>query len=363
MFIKAIKLNNFRNYNQATADFDEQFNLISGVNGEGKTNLVESILFASLAGSPRTHHDEELIKDGEECANVQLQVERSFGTVDIEYSIADNKKFYINGNLVSKIADVFGNLVTIFFSPKDINIVSGSPQDRRDFMDTDISQLSGKYYSLVQRYNKILNQRNKLLKQTSDHKLILDQIDIWDEQLASIAAPIIRTRKSYINKLKTPCQDAMNHISKGKEVINIDYIGIDGNSAEEIKANIIKLLRENLNKDMVLGYTSIGPHRDDIKIEINGKDSKIYASQGQQRSLVLAIKIGELNLFNKELGEKPILVLDDVFSELDSVRQKKLYDSICGYQVFLTGTTFKFKPKDFSFKQFRIKNHCIKTVK
>lgn len=359
MKVKNVRLNNFRNYKSADVELDEGFNLISGANGQGKTNLAESILFASLACSPRTHHSEELILDGQDKANVQLDIQKRYGTVTIQYTIGDGNSFYVNGNYVKKLSDLFGTLVTVYFSPNELEIVSGSPQERRDFMDTDISQLSGKYYALVQRYNKVLFQRNKLLKTTHDHKAILDQIDIWDEQLASTAAPIIRTRKSFISKLLPYTQEAMKYLSKETESINITYIGATGTTTEEIKAELLKTLKANLNKDMELGYTSIGPHRDDIKIELNGKDSKIYASQGQRRSIVLAIKVGELSLFENELGEKPVLVLDDVFSELDSTRQKKLYESIKDYQVIMTGTTFKFKPSK-GYKQFKIKAGIVK---
>jgi DNA replication and repair protein RecF len=229
-------------------------------------------------------------------------------------------------------------------------------------MNTDISQLSGNYYNLVARYNKVLFQRNKLLKNSYDHKAILDQIDIWDEQLASLATPIIRTRKNFISRLTAPANEAIKYISKDAETIDFEYVGISGDTPAEIKANLLKGLKDNLSKDMELGYTSLGPHRDDIKILINGKDSKIYASQGQQRSIVLAIKIGEMKLFETQLGEKPVLVLDDVFSELDATRQKKLYDSLAGYQVIMTGTAFKFKPQS-EYKTIKVKSGTAKPSK
>lgn len=362
MFIKKVELTNFRNYAAASVELNKGFNLISGANGQGKTNLAEAMLFASLAKSPRTHHDEELVQDGAKTATVLLEIEKSYGTVKIEYEIGEQKQFFVNGNPIKKLSDLFGTLVTVYFSPNELEIVSGSPQERRDFMDTDISQLSGNYYNLVQRYNKVLFQRNKLLKNTHDHKLILDQIDIWNEQLASVAAPIIRTRKNFIQKLLKPAQEAMDYLSKTTETINFEYVGVAGDSLAEIKENLLKGFKENLSKDMELGYTTIGPHRDDVKIELNGKDSKIYASQGQRRSIVLAIKVGELSLFAQELGELPVLVLDDVFSELDSVRQRKLYEAIKDYQVIMTGTTFKFKPQE-GYKNIKVKSGKIQNSK
>ena len=359
MYIKNVTLNNFRNYQHETVDFCDGYNLISGTNGQGKTNLVEAVIVASLGESPRTHHIEELIRDNTSEANVKITIEKSFGEQELEYTLNNDKTFSINGNPIKKLSDLFGNLVTVYFSPKELEIVSGGPQERRDFMDADISELSGNYYSLVQRYNKVLFQRNKLLKNTYDHKLILDQIDIWNEQLASLAAPIIKTRKNFINQLKQPAQNALNYLSKETENLEFDYIGVNGNSITEIKNNILSALKENLSKDMEVGYTTIGPHRDDVKISLNGKDTKIYASQGQKRSIVLAIKIGELSLFENVTGEKPVLVLDDVFSELDTTRQKKLYDSINGYQVLLTGTVFKNKPTT-QYKSLKVKNAKIK---
>ncbi len=361
MYIKNIQLKNFRNYNFAQVELSKGFNLISGTNGQGKTNLAESVLYASLAKSPRTHHDEELVQDGFLSAQVSVDVEKQFGNVNISYSLGEEKQFYINSNQIKKLSELFGTLVTVYFSPNELEIVSGSPQERRDFMDTDISQLSGNYYNLVQRYNKVLFQRNKLLKNSYDHKAILDQIDVWDEQLASTASPIIRTRKNFIKKLLEPAQNAMNYLSKDSEKINFEYVGIEGETLQEIKENLLKGLKENLSKDMELGYTTLGPHRDDIKIELNGKDSKIYASQGQRRSIVLAIKVGELALFEQELGEKPVLVLDDVFSELDSTRQRKLYEAVKDYQVIMTGTVFKYKPVEYL--NIKVKNGTIKIGK
>ncbi len=358
MKIGSVQINNFRNYSSCSVEFGEGINLICGKNGQGKTNLVDSVLVASLGGSPRTHHDEEMVMQGQETCSVKVVVKKNYGNVEIDYNLLPEKTFYINGSPVKKLSELFGNLVTVYFLPKQLEIVTGGPQERRDFMDNDISQLSGKYYNFVQRYNKVLFQRNKLLKNTYDHKAILDQIDIWDEQLASLAAPIIRTRKNFIAKLATPANAALEELSRKGERLSIEYVGAKGTTTEEIKQELLSALKQNLAKDMELGYTSLGPHRDDIKLELNGKDCKIFCSQGQQRSVVLALKLGELRLFEAELGEAPVLVLDDVFSELDSARQKRLYNLISGYQTLLTGTTFKFKPIQ-EYTQFTIKNGKI----
>lgn len=359
MNVLSVELFNFRNYSQAKVDFCKGFNLLSGANGQGKTNLAESLIFASLGVSPRTHQAQELVKSGENQATVKITLQKNYGNVVIEYIIDDQKQFFVNGNPIKKLSDLFGTIVSVYFSPSELEIVSGGPQERRDFMDNDISQLSGNYYNLVQRYNKVLFMRNKLLK-SNNHKEILDQIDIWDEQLASVAAPIIRTRKNFIAKLTKPAKEAIKYLSKTTEDISLEYVGTAGESISEIKQNLLYGLKENLSKDMELGYTTLGPHRDDIKIELNGKDCKIFASQGQRRTIVLALKIAELSLFTNEMNEKPILVLDDVFSELDSTRQKKLYEVLDGYQVIMTGTTFKYKPSaEKEYKVIKVKNGKI----
>lgn len=364
MRVLSCKLTNFRNYDHADVEFFSGENLISGGNGQGKTNLVEAVMLCALSKSPRTSHDEDLKKEGCSHAEVELCVERDFGKLYLKCIIDDElgKKFYLNSNELKKVSDLFGNLVAVYFSPNDLILVSGSPAERRDFIDTDISQLSGSYYNLTQRYAKVLFQRNKLLKTVHDRSLIADQIDIWDEQLASLSGLIIKTRKSFIEKLKQPANDILKFISKDSDSLNIYYDGAKGESSEEIKQDILKSLKFNLSKDMELGYTTIGPHRDDIVFELNGKDAKVFASQGQKRSIVLALKIAELVVFEKELGEKPVLVLDDVFSELDSTRQKKLYSWLSGYQVLMTGTTFKFKPtEEEGYKQLIIKAATIKS--
>ncbi len=356
MKIKTVKLVSFRNYDYQIVDFPMQITLVSGANGQGKTNLVESIVVSATTKSPRTSNMSELIKDGSSEAKVEILLDRKFGQMNLSYTLntKGEKKFFINSNPVSKMSEVFGNLVVVYFSPDDLKIVSASPDKRRDFMDTDISELSGSYYNLIQRYNKVLLQRNKLLKTERDRALLLAQIGVWDEQLAQIASLIIKTRKSFIEKLKTPAKEALKFISSSKDDLEIEYVGAKGTTAEEIKAELLKSLKFNLDRDIELGYTSVGPHRDDIYFGLNGKDARNFASQGQQRSIVLALKFAELEIFEKEIGEEPILVLDDVFSELDTTRQRRLYEKMSKYQTIITGTQFKFKPVS-NFETIRIK--------
>ncbi len=361
MKIKNVKLVSFRNYDYQIVDFPMQITLVSGTNGQGKTNLVESVVVAATTKSPRTSNMSELVKDGSAETLVEILLDRKFGQMNLSFTInaKGEKKFFINSNPVSKMSDVFGNLVVVYFSPDDLKIVSASPDKRRDFMDTDISELSGSYYNLIQRYNKVLLQRNKLLKTERDRALLLAQIGVWDEQLAQIASLIIKTRKSFIEKLKVPAKEALKYISSSKDDLEIEYVGVKGTSAEEIKEELLKSLKFNLERDIELGYTSVGPHRDDIYFGLNGKDARNFASQGQQRSIVLALKFAELEIFEKELGEEPILVLDDVFSELDTTRQRRLYEKMSKYQTIITGTQFKFKPVS-NYETIRVKEGVVK---
>lgn len=361
MKIKSVKLVSFRNYDYQIVDFPMQITLVSGTNGQGKTNLVESVVVAATTKSPRTSNMSELVKDGSAETLVEILLDRKFGQMNLSFTInaKGEKKFFINSNPVSKMSDVFGNLVVVYFSPDDLKIVSASPDKRRDFMDTDISELSGSYYNLIQRYNKVLLQRNKLLKTERDRALLLAQIGVWDEQLAQIASLIIKTRKSFIEKLKVPAKEALKYISSSKDDLEIEYVGVKGTSAEEIKEELLKSLKFNLERDIELGYTSVGPHRDDIYFGLNGKDARNFASQGQQRSIVLALKFAELEIFEKELGEEPILVLDDVFSELDTTRQRRLYEKMSKYQTIITGTQFKFKPVS-NYEMIRVKEGVVK---
>jgi len=364
MKITTIQLNNFRNHKETFVDFNDGINTLVGQNGQGKTNIVEAIVVSSTTKSPRTSKENELILNGQNSTRVSINVARNFGNVKIEYVIdkEQGKIFYINGNEVKKMSEVFGNLVTVYFSPDEIKIVSESPNERREFMDTDISQLSGTYYNLLNRYNKVLFQRNKLLKTERNRELLLSQLDVWNEQLASLAAPIIKTRKSFIQKLTDPARQALKDLSKQAEDLQIEYVGAKGTSIEELKSEILQALVYNTERDIELGYTSIGPHRDDLKFILNGLDARSFASQGQQRSIVLALKIAEAEIFAQELNENPILVLDDVFSELDTRRQKKLFDVVSKYQTIITGTAFKF-PKEQSYTSFRVDGGKVKMKK
>jgi len=351
VFIKNVRLKNFRNYKDEKIEFSKGVNVIYGKNAQGKTNLVESLYLLSCAKSFKTSKDTDLIMYGESNAIVSSDIARNYGDINIKCDIRvlDSKVFYKNNNKLSKTSEIFGNLCVIFFSPDEIFLIKGAPSDRREFMDTDISQISSVYYELLNRFEKVLTNRNKLLK-THDEKLIEQSLDVWDEQFATYAAKIIITRKRFIEKLKGPANDNLNYLTDNSEVLTIEYDGESGESEQEIKHNILKSLERTKKASIEVGYTLIGPQRDDIIIKINGNDLKNFGSQGQIRSVVLALKLAELEIFEQVLKDRPVLVLDDVFSELDTKRRNKLIKKIKDCQTIITCVNNKFGTvKDFHY--------------
>ncbi len=361
MLIKSIKLENFRNYKKLNTTLASGLNVFIGNNAQGKTNLLESIYYCSIGKSTKTSRDKELIKWGETTSKVKIEVEKQFYNSNIEIITRDKEKktIKINEIPIKRIGELMGELTVIFFSPDEIRLVKDAPQDRRRFMDIDISQISRNYFYLLCRYDKILNQRNKLLKFTKDFEALKDAISIWDEQLADIASKIINWRINFIEKLSKPAYDIHKFITNGKEELKVTYQGVIGNSVEEIKEKLQKGLTQNLQKDYELGYTTIGPHRDDLKVVINNIDIRSFGSQGQQRLATLSLKLAELNLFKEERGEMPVLLLDDVLSELDDTRQQNLLKIIKDVQTIITCTRYDYPLKETD-KIFYIENGNLK---
>ena len=361
MQIKNIKLDNFRNYKQLNITLASGLNIFIGNNAQGKTNLLESIYYCSIGKSTKTSRDKELIKWGETKSKVKVEVERQFYTNNIEIIICEKEKktIKINEIPIKRIGELMGELTVIFFSPDEIRLIKDAPQDRRRFMDIDISQISRNYFYLLCRYDKILNQRNKLLKFTKDFEALKDAISIWDEQLSDIASKIIFWRIKFIDKLSKPAYDIHKFITNGKEELKVTYQGITGTSEQEIKEKIQKALTQNIQKDYELGYTTVGPHRDDLKVVINNIDIRSFGSQGQQRLATLSLKLAELDLFKKERNEMPVLLLDDVLSELDETRQQNLLKIIKDVQTIITCTKYDYPLKEND-KIFRIENGSVK---
>ena len=249
-------------------------------------------------------------------------------------------------------------MAVVYFSPEEIGLVKDGPADRRRFMDIDISQLNRNYFYLLCRYEKVLAERNKLLKQTKNIESLTDTIDLWDEQLSEIASKIIFFRLDFIEKIKEPAKKVHANITSNKEDLEVKYQGIQIKNVADIKAKLLNSYKTTLKKDFEFGYTTVGPHRDDIEITVNGVDIRNFGSQGQQRLATLSLKIAELVLFEKQTGEKPILLLDDVLSELDSKRCQNLLKEIEEYQTILTTTKFTRKIDENS-AIFVVKNATI----
>ena len=278
------------------------------------------------------------MKIGASCAKITAEAENRYGKVLIEAEISENKReIRVNGSKISKNADLLGHINSVFFSPGELRLIQDGPDERRRFMNVSISQNSAPYYTALLRYNKILDQRNALLK-NPDYTLVLDTLPVWDEQLCKYAATIVKKRVEFLDKLAPYAKEMHAYLTdNAEELILRPERKYEGDEAE-IAQTLARRLANNYEKDMRLGFTTVGPHRDDLDFDISGKDAKAYASQGQTRTAALALKLAEVQIFHDLSGEYPLLVLDDVMSELDLPRRKKLLQRVKGMQTILTCT-------------------------
>lgn len=359
MKIKKLFLQNFRNYENENFTFSEGLNVLFGKNGQGKTNCAEAVFYLCTGASLRIRHDKQLIRIGAESARIVAEAENRYGSVTIEADIYENKReIRVNGSKIAKNADLMGHINSVFFSPGELRLIQDGPDERRRFMNISISQTSPAYYTALLRYNKILDQRNTLLK-NHDVSLVLDTLPIWDEQLCQYAAVIIEKRAEFVEKLAPHAKEFHSFLTDGKEelVIKPEW-KYDG--GEEIVKTLRRRLENNYERDLRLGFTTVGPHRDDLDVLINGVDAKAYASQGQTRTAALALKLAEVQIFKILSGEYPILVLDDVMSELDLPRRKKLLKCIAEMQTILTCTHAERVLYGADCSKIRIENGKIK---
>ncbi len=340
MQIKSLYLQDFRSYLQETFEFSGGINILTGLNAQGKTNCAEAIFFLCTGFSPRANKDRLVIRNGQEKANILGKATSIYGevSVSIEFNKNDKKRIFINGVEVKKIGELFGNIHSVFFNPAELKLVQESPEDRRRFLNVSLSQMSKKYFYALSRYNKILSQRNNLLKD-KDEYLIRDTLPIWDIQLANEAGKIILMRNEFLKQISPIAEQKHAYLTEQKEVLKMKtesgYFGTE----EEISYAFREDLKTSLDKDIRLGFTSIGPHRDDIKFMLNDIDVKLFGSQGQQRTVALSLKLAEAEIFKERFGEYPILILDDVLSELDKRRQRKLISACRDIQTIFTTTT------------------------
>lgn len=347
MILKRLQLRQYRNYDSLELEADPGANLIIGENAQGKTNLLESIYVLALTKSHRTYKDRELTNWEKEHSRIYGEVEKKYGLYKLELSFhAKGKKAKINGLEQSRLSDFIGSLNVVMFAPEDLSIVKGSPGVRRRFMDMEISQVHPSYVHHLNQYQKILNQRNQLLKQQgfSENKEQLSTLlDVWDEQLADYGSKIVKKRQTFINKLKIWAKEIHGSITSHRENLEIVYapsFEIEDFTDETVlfKQFMIKLSQVR-SQELKRGVTLVGPHRDDLFFYINDKEAQTYGSQGQQRTTALSVKLAELELIREEVGEYPILLLDDVLSELDQFRQTQLIETFRQkVQTFITTT-------------------------
>ncbi len=338
MQIKKLTLKNFRNYVDESFSFTDGINILFGKNAQGKTNCAEAVFYLCTGTSLRIRHDKQLIRNGEEYAEISAEGVSRYGSVNLSAVIGEKKRnFFVNGNKIIKNADILGNVNSVFFSPGELRLIQDGPDERRRFLNLSVSQISKNYYTALLRYNKILDQRNNLLKD-KDYSLVMDTLPVWDEQLARYAGIIIKHRQDYVEKLSGIVKENHSFLTEGAEELVIScskkYEGEEG----DISERLLKELSSRYETDMRLGFTTVGPHRDDIDFIIDGTDAKAYASQGQTRTAALAVKLAEVEIFKELSGEYPVLILDDVMSELDLRRRKKLLKKIDGVQTLLTCT-------------------------
>ena len=318
--------------------FSDGLNVLFGKNAQGKTNCAEAVFYLCTGASLRIRHDKQLVKMGAEQANITAEAENRYGKVTIEADIFENKReLRVNGTRIAKNADLMGHINGVFFSPRELRLIQDGPDERRRFMNISISQTAPAYYTALLRYNKILDQRNALLK-NPDYSLVLDTLPVWDEQLCKYAATIVKKRAEFLEKLAPYAKELHSYLTDGAEELLLRPDKKYEGDEEEISKTLLRKLSGNYDKDLRLGFTTVGPHRDDLDILISGIDAKAYASQGQTRTAALSMKLAEVQIFKELSGEYPILILDDVMSELDLPRRKKLLQRIHGIQTLLTCT-------------------------
>ena len=348
MHIKEIKLINFRNYSKLNLNFCKDYNIIYGKNAQGKTNILEAIFLCSTGRSHRTSKDNELVKFMEESYYIKIILEKKHtdAYIEIYYKKDERKRIKINDIPVKKNGELMGQLNTVIFSPEDLSIIKGGPLERRRFIDIALSQLKPTYFYDLQQYSRILSQRNHLLKsinKTVNGKgRLKDTLEIWNEKLIETGSRIISERGKYLCRLNAKACENHNRLAGSKEKIEIVYnpsvIVEDLDDIEKIKKAFTERAKAGEEKEIKNGVTLYGPQRDDMEIRINDKNVRMYGSQGQQRTAVLTLKLSEIGILKELSGEYPILLLDDVFSELDSMRQNYIIESLDDIQAFITTT-------------------------
>lgn len=334
MYITEVSLQGFRNLAQLKIEPSRGINVIYGSNAQGKTNFLESLFFCAMGRSMRGKNDQQLIQFGAEESHIRMLVQRQsrYDRIDVHLKQNEKKGIAVNGLPVRKLGDLFGTLYAVIFSPEDLSLVKDGPGERRRFLDMELCQLSKVYYYDLQQYYHILKQRNNLLKEIAKKPELSETLFVWDAQMAEYGERIISARKRFLLRLDEIAAEKLSRLTGGKDHLQTVYKP----NCEE--GALAEKLRRNLERDIFFGATQSGPHKDDVIFSIDGREVKVYGSQGQQRTTALAARLAEIDLIRQETGEEPVLLLDDVFSELDERRQKYLLESIGGLQAFVTCT-------------------------
>ena len=354
MYIESLELKNYRNYQNLQLDFDKGTNIFYGDNAQGKTNILESVYLCGTTKSHRGSKDKEIIRFGEEESHIRMMIRKDELSYKIDMHLRKNKTkgVAINGLPIKKARELFGIVNLVFFSPEDLNIIKNGPGERRRFMDLELCQLDQIYLTDLAGYNHIVNQRNRLLKDLYMNPSLRETLDIWDMQMLQYGTKIIKKRKDFVRDLNQVIQDIHHNLTGGIEHLEVVYE--PSTEAEDFE----NVLKKNRERDIRMKMTSAGPHRDDLSFVVNGIDIRKYGSQGQQRTAALSLKLSEIYLVKEKIKDTPILLLDDVLSELDSNRQTYLLDSIHDIQTLITCTGLD----DFVSHQFHI-NKVFKVVK
>lgn len=337
MKIKSLKLKDFRNYNLLQLDFDDSTNIFYGNNAQGKTNILEAVYLSGTTKSHRGTKDRDMIRFGENESHIETVVEKRGMSYKIDMHLKKNspKGIAIDKLPIRKAGELFGIINIVFFSPEDLNIIKNGPSERRRFIDLELSQLDKIYLNHLSNYNRIINQRNHLLKDLREagrQENLIQTLDIWDMQLVQYGNEIIKKRKEFIGKINEIISYTHKKLTGGKENIELVYEPGSGSLSLE------DALKKNREKDMRFKNTSVGPHRDDICFMTKDLDIRRFGSQGQQRTAALSLKLAEIELVKSVIHDTPVLLLDDVLSELDKHRQNYLLDSINDIQTLITCT-------------------------
>ena len=359
MYIKTLKLKNYRNYEEIEVNFDPKINIIYGNNAAGKTNLLESIYICSTSKSHKNTKENDIINFDKNESHIKLVFNRGEQPLDMSSTSYKNEIIDIqlnrdskkgvakNGIKVEKLSEFLGFFNVILFAPEDLNIIKDGPAIRRKFLDIQLSQIDKIYVNLIQNYNKTLNQRNALLKDIykttgNNRQDLISIIDTYDEQMVDYGLEVIKKRSENIKELAKKIYNTHLLISDNKEKLIVDYendiLGESSNSPKEI---YLKKLKETRDTDIKNQYTMIGPHRDDISFKVEDKDIRKFGSQGQKKTTAISLKLSELEMLKEKINDTPVLLLDDVFSELDENRQKLLVKNLKGIQTIITCTGIK----------------------